>query len=663
MKKILALIIIIVLSFTTCFVACDKEGGDVGDSDSSSVNTADQSGEKSADDPSSSGSSVEEYTITVENGTGSGVYQKNAIVTATATIPEGKVFVKWVKNGVDLSSSNPLIFGATENMTLTAVFEDEPIETKYTIIIENGTGGGEYEEGEQVIATATVPDRKIFVKWISGTDYVSSSNPYIFNAVEDKTLTAVFTDEPVGTETCVITVEGGTGSGEYEIGSQVTVTAIVPEGETFVKWVSDNDDEYTDNPFTFVATEDITLTAQFEKADPDPIKEAFTYAPLEIESFAYSGKALTFEYKAVDDSSNTGNTISFALFADGWKRVTDNIVINVVTNSISADIGVIEDEGNGWKKVKINLDDMPINTAENATGKEDVVHIHFDPVTHAFMLDNVCVTDKFRSGVEVSREYGYTSAIFKVENFASSGKALTFEYKPVGDRLSGNDDYVTFSLMSGWTRVTGYMNVDVINNTINGGIGKIEDVGDGWKKVTINCSEMPINSGEGATGNETVTLLNFHYVNHAFVFDNAGFTDEYRKTIEISTPNGYSSDNSSNFVLENFASSGKALTFEYKPVGDRLSGDSDDVTFSLMSGWDRVTAYITVDITNNTVRSNDIYIGNVEEIDDGWYKVTVNCSEMTLDNATGSETVNRIYFQWVNHAFLFANAGFTDAVS
>ena len=37
---------------------------------------------------------------------------------------------------------------------------------------------------------------------------------------------------------------------------------------------------------------------------------------------------------------------------------------------------------------------------------------------------------------------------------------------------------------------------------------------------------MPINTYEGATGNETVGLIYFNTVEHAFVLDNVWFTDE-----------------------------------------------------------------------------------------------------------------------------------------
>ena len=261
--------------------------------------------------------------------------------------------------------------------------------------------------------------------------------------------------------------------------------------------------------------------------------------------------------------------------------------------------------------------------------------------------------------IEVSSPFGYSSdddADFVCENFAQSGKALTFRYKPVGDRLSGESDDVTFSLQSGWDRVTAYITVDITNNNVRSNgvyIGMVEDAGDGWYKVTVNFSEMPLNNASGA---ETVDRLYFHWVNHAFLFADVEIVNAYRKPIEMSasgdcTPSGFS--------IDSFATSGKALTFEYKRVDDGKAGK--DVTFSLMSDWNRVTAYITVDLTNNNVRSNDVYIGMVEDAGDGWYKASINFTEIPLYNSTGAETVSRMYFHWVDHAFLIANVGITNA--
>lgn len=53
-----------------------------------------------------------------------------------------------------------------------------------------------------------------------------------------------------------------TGSGTYFEGESVTLTATPNSGYTFIRWSNGK----TDNPYTFAASEDITLTAQFSVA-------------------------------------------------------------------------------------------------------------------------------------------------------------------------------------------------------------------------------------------------------------------------------------------------------------------------------------------------------------------------------------------------------------
>ncbi|MBP5467336.1 MAG: InlB B-repeat-containing protein, partial [Clostridia bacterium] len=336
--------------------------------------------------------------------------------------------------------------------------------------------------------------------------------------------------------------------------------------------------------------------------------------------------------------------VTFSLMSGG-SRKTGYISLEVVADNVLSGIGRIEDVGEGWRRLTVNCSDL---TLDGGDGTETINKIYFHWVNHGVMIRNADFVDEY--SVDTFVDSGSVTG-FSCSNFAYSDKALTFEYKPVGSRLSGDSDDVTFSLMSGWDRLTVYITVDITNNTVRSNdvyIGQVEDALNGWYKVTINFSEMFLNN---ATGTETVDRMNFHWVNHGFMLANFDIVNAYHDGTEISAAYGYTA---SDFSIENFATSGKALTFEYKPVGDRLSGDSDDVTFSLMSGWDRLTAYITVDITNNTVRSNDVYIGRVEDAGDGWYRVIINFSDMPL-NATGNETVNHMYFQWVNHGFLLSD--------
>ncbi len=61
--------------------------------------------------------------------------------------------------------------------------------------------------------------------------------------------------------TVTITVENGMGGGEYDIGAEVTVTAIVPNGKSFINWTVDGKEVSKQNPYTFKAEKDMTITA------------------------------------------------------------------------------------------------------------------------------------------------------------------------------------------------------------------------------------------------------------------------------------------------------------------------------------------------------------------------------------------------------------------
>ena len=69
-------------------------------------------------------------------------------------------------------------------------------------------------------------------------------------------------------ETISIPLAGGTvsGAGSYETGTEVVLEAIPSLGYEFVTWSGGF--SVTDNPLTFIATEDISLIAWFEKALP-----------------------------------------------------------------------------------------------------------------------------------------------------------------------------------------------------------------------------------------------------------------------------------------------------------------------------------------------------------------------------------------------------------
>ncbi|MCQ2292801.1 MAG: leucine-rich repeat protein [Bacteroidaceae bacterium] len=119
------------------------------------------------------------------------------------------------------------------------------------------TGSGTYLDGAEVTLTATPNTGYEFKQWSDGT----TENPYTFTATGNVNLTASFQNVPYTiTATSSDEAKGSvSGSGTYVYGSTVTLTATPEEGYEFKSW----SDGSAENPYTFTATADVTLTATF----------------------------------------------------------------------------------------------------------------------------------------------------------------------------------------------------------------------------------------------------------------------------------------------------------------------------------------------------------------------------------------------------------------
>lgn len=71
-------------------------------------------------------SPINQYTITVINGTGSGTYNEGSSVTITADVPEDQLFDYWDLDGVKDSEDNPYTFTVSSSATYTAHFKEKP---------------------------------------------------------------------------------------------------------------------------------------------------------------------------------------------------------------------------------------------------------------------------------------------------------------------------------------------------------------------------------------------------------------------------------------------------------------------------------------------------------------------------------------------------------
>ena len=216
-------------------------------------------------------SGVSSYNLTVNGGTGEGVFIQGASVTITANEPTiGKKFSGWTIDGISGldTTKTSLTFNMPANaVTATANYED----IEYTITVNGGkadTTKAKY--GESVTITANAPATgKEFDKWVvtgitlSDEDLAKSTVTFEMPA-SNVTMEAHFRAE--GTAPSVeIKVEGGTGGGTYKQGDEVTVTAEDKEGKEFKCWKDESGKIVSTNKsYTFTVTEATTLTAVYE---------------------------------------------------------------------------------------------------------------------------------------------------------------------------------------------------------------------------------------------------------------------------------------------------------------------------------------------------------------------------------------------------------------
>lgn len=228
---------------------------------------------------------VNQYTLTVVNGTGSGTYDYGTSVTIAPNEIEGKQFSKWSDGSTEASRQVVVVADAT----YTAEFVDK----YYTVSYVAGTGVSSVDptsesvkHGDNAVgSTATVSTGYTFDGWYNGDVRVSTSITYApADVVSDITLTAkaninVYTVTPQpyyrdadNSGDFASGESGGTvsGGGNVNHGSSITVTASPATGYDFVGWfttgVSGGDQLSTDASYQIDnVTASRNVYARFQK--------------------------------------------------------------------------------------------------------------------------------------------------------------------------------------------------------------------------------------------------------------------------------------------------------------------------------------------------------------------------------------------------------------
>ena len=208
--------------------------------------------------------------VTIDGGSGSGLYKEGERCTAVAEEREGFRFVEWQVYGVCVSTDETYVFEVDFDIELKAIYEALPYNT-YTVIANGGRIGQDgpsvmkVKEGETVKIYPEETQSKEFIKWIIGEEE-STAYPYELTVTEDIEITAVFENN------CMIVVNGGTVDGErsqiVKTGTDVTVVANDVETKYFRYWyiLDENLNEIVvsdKKTYTFSLNDSLKIYAKF----------------------------------------------------------------------------------------------------------------------------------------------------------------------------------------------------------------------------------------------------------------------------------------------------------------------------------------------------------------------------------------------------------------
>ncbi|KAF5071281.1 PKD-like domain protein [anaerobic digester metagenome] len=200
--------------------------------------------------------------------TGAGDYNHSTSVTLTATPNEYYTFVNWTEDGEEVSTEATYTFTAESDRTLVANFSLISYTISANVEPESSgtiTGAGDYDHGTLVNLTATANTGYTFVNWTEDGIEVSTSATYTLTAESDRTLVANFSLNSYTISASAAPENSGTvsGTGEYDHGTSVTLTATANEHYTFVNWTEDGENVSTEATYTFTAERARSLVANF----------------------------------------------------------------------------------------------------------------------------------------------------------------------------------------------------------------------------------------------------------------------------------------------------------------------------------------------------------------------------------------------------------------
>ena len=217
--------------------------------------------------------------------------KKGEVLHVYAQPKEGYKFVGWynrdpegfgyMQSNVFLSSDMHYAFEVEKETWLWAVFVAEntnPYEVTVSADPEEGgtvTGSGTFARGMAAHLTATPASGYEFVNWTTKTSTTALSTDLVYKPTinSNRNFVAHFKKITYDITATTNPTNGGTvsGAGTYEKGASVTLTATPAEGYTFVNWTENGTVVSTNDVYSFSATQERNLVANFELLTTNPV--------------------------------------------------------------------------------------------------------------------------------------------------------------------------------------------------------------------------------------------------------------------------------------------------------------------------------------------------------------------------------------------------------
>ena len=219
---------------------------------------------------------MQSYTVSVSadpaeggNVTGGGTFNYGQSCTLTATPATGYNFVRWTKNGQQVSTNATYTFNVTESAAFVAQFQLQSCAIFVSAYpVEGGitTGGGSYLYGDNLTVTASANEGYNFISWVEDDNVVSTEANYNFTVTGSRSLTAIFEALTFEVKAAIDPMEAGSiiGEGTYSYGEEVVLTINRNEDYAFVNWTEDGEVVSEEMTYSFNITSNRNLVAHFE---------------------------------------------------------------------------------------------------------------------------------------------------------------------------------------------------------------------------------------------------------------------------------------------------------------------------------------------------------------------------------------------------------------